>query len=74
MRIRISDSTTGEAKLNLVLPGTLLSTGLTMARRLVPNFMIEDDALQETIDTGSDGVLLDVVDDGQRVEIIVEER
>ncbi|MEJ7837414.1 MAG: hypothetical protein WKF81_01290 [Thermomicrobiales bacterium] len=74
IRIRISDTASGEAKLNLVLPGTLLSTGLTMVRRFAPNFMIEDDALQESIDTGSDGVLLDIVDGGQRVEIFIEER
>ncbi len=74
IRIRITDTASGEAKLNLVLPGTLLSTGLTMVRRFAPNFMIEDDALQESIDTGSDGVLLDIVDGGQRVEIFIEER
>ena len=74
VRLRITDAESGESKLNLVLPGPLLNTGLTMARRFVPDFLFEAGDLQETVDSGAEGTILDVVDDGQRVEIIVEDR
>jgi hypothetical protein len=74
VRIRVTDVHSEESKLNLVLPGPLLNTGLTMARRFVPEFLFEAGDLQDTVDSGAEGTILDVVDDGQRVEIIVEDR
>jgi hypothetical protein len=74
VRIRVTDVHSEESKLNLVLPGPLLNTGLTMARRFVPEFLFEAGDLQDTVDSGAEGTILDVVDNDQRVEIIVEDR
>lgn len=70
VRIRISDE--DETKINLVLPHPLLEAGLKMAKRFAPDHLLDAKDIRESIDEGFEGPLLDIVDGGQRVEILVE--
>lgn len=72
VRIRITDAGNLEPKVNLVLPGPLINSGLAMIRRFAPDSMIEASDIQESINAGFEGTLLDITDNGTRVEIIVE--
>lgn len=72
VRIRVSDSASGRATFNLALPLGLVDAGLTLARRFAPERLLNADTLRESITSGFRGSLLDVDDDGERVEIIVE--
>lgn len=72
VRIRITDVDEDETKLNLVLPHPLLEAGLKMAKRFAPDHLLEARDIRESIDEGFEGPILDILDDDQRVEIIVE--
>ncbi len=72
VRIRVSDSASGRATFNLAVPLGLVDAGLTLARRFAPERLLNADTLRESITSGFRGSLLDVDDDGERVEIIVE--
>lgn len=72
VRIRITDVDEEETKLNLVLPHPLLEAGLKMAKRFAPDHLLEAKDIRESIDDGFEGPILDILDDDQRVEIIVE--
>jgi len=74
VRIRITDLSTQEARLNLVLPRGLLDAGLKMAKRLAPDHILDPKDIRESVDEGFEGTLLDVVDEDQRVEILIEPR
>jgi len=72
VRIRITDSDTGKASVNLALPLGLIDAGLGIARRFAPDRLLNAEAIRESVTTGFRGPLLDVDDGGERVEIIVE--
>jgi hypothetical protein len=72
VRIRITDTSEDQTKLNLVLPHPLLEAGLKMAKRFAPDQMLEAKEIRETIDEGFTGSILDILDGDQRVEIILE--
>jgi hypothetical protein len=72
LRIRVSDSGTGKAKVNLVLPFGLVDAGLGIAKRLAPDRLAETGAIRDALASGGTGTLLDVDENGERVEIIVE--
>ena len=72
VRIRITDSDTGRATVNLAVPLGLVDAGLTIARRYAPDRLLDAKTIKESLDTGFRGPLLDVDDGGERVEIIVE--
>lgn len=74
VRIRITEEGTTQAKLNIVLPGPLLGSGLAMARKFAPDFLFDAGDLEETVDSGAEGTLLDIVDGTTRIEIIAEDR
>jgi hypothetical protein len=72
VRIRVTDSTTGKAVVNLAFPLGLIKSGLDIAGQFVPEYLPKADAIRESITTGFRGALVDVDDGGQRVEIIAE--
>lgn len=72
VRIRVVDGATGRNKVNLTLPLGLVDAGLAIARRFAPGRADEAQAMREAIATGFRGHLLDVDNDGERVEIFVE--
>jgi hypothetical protein len=74
VRIRITSTIDHTEQFNLVLPHPLLDTGLKMAKRFAPDSLLEAKEIRESIDEGFEGPLLDIVDNDQRVEIIVENR
>ena len=72
VRIRVTESTTGRAVVNLAFPLGLIKSGLDIAGQFVPEYLPKVDAIREAVTTGFRGSLVDVDDDEQRVEIIVE--
>jgi hypothetical protein len=74
VRIRITDSNSGDMQLNLVLPYGLLDSGLKMAKRIAPDRMLDAKEIRESVEDGFIGHILDIVDDDTRVEILIEPR
>lgn len=72
VRIRITDLSSGKAKINLVLPYRLVDSGVKLAKRLAPDHMLDSKEIRRSIEDGYWGPLLDITDDEKRVEIIVE--
>jgi hypothetical protein len=72
VRIRVTDSTSGKAMVNLAFPLELIKSGLDIAAQFVPNYLPKADAIRESVSAGFRGSLVDVDDGGERVEIIVE--
>ena len=72
VRIRVTESTTGRAVVNLAFPLGLIKSGLDIAGQFVPEYLPKMDAIRESVTAGFRGPLVDVDDGGQRVEIIAE--
>jgi hypothetical protein len=72
VRIRVTESTTGRAVVNLAFPLGLIKSGLDIAGQFVPEYLPKVDAIRESVTSGFRGPLVDVDDGGQRVEIIAE--
>jgi hypothetical protein len=72
VRIRVTDSTTGKATVNLAFPLGLIDSGLAGALQFVPEFLPQAEAIRESIKTGLRGSVVDIDDGEQRVEIIAE--
>jgi hypothetical protein len=72
VRIRVTDSTTGRAVVNLAFPLGLIKSGLDIAGQFVPEYLPKVDAIRESVSAGFRGPLVDIDDGGQRVEIIAE--
>ena len=72
VRIRVVDGASGRNKVNLTLPLGVVDAGLAIARRFAPGRLAEAESMREAISTGFRGHLLDVDNDGERVEIFVE--
>ena len=72
VRIRVTESTTGRAVVNLAFPLGLIKSGLDIAGQFVPEYLPQVDAIRESVSAGFRGPLVDVDDGGQRVEIIAE--
>ena len=73
LRILVTDLKTGQHKVNLNMPWGLVSVGAKMGARFAPEY-IDMDELMGAIDEGSEGKIIDVIDeeDNERVEIFVE--
>jgi hypothetical protein len=74
-RVRVTDLTTGRNKVNINIPMSLVNVGLKMGARFAPEVEgINFDEVMAAIKSGSQGKIVDVVDDedGERVEIYVE--
>ena len=72
VRIRVTDSKTGRATVNLAFPLGLIKAGLDIAGQFVPEYLPKAEAIRESVSAGFRGALVDVDDGGQRVEIIAE--
>ena len=72
VRIRVTESTTGRAVVNLAFPLGLIKSGLDIAGQFVPEYLPKVEAIRESVTAGFRGPLVDVDDGGQRVEIIAE--
>ena len=72
VRIRVTDSTTGRAMVNLAFPLGLIKSGLDIAGMFVPEYLPKVEAIRESVTAGFRGSLVDVDDGSRRVEIIAE--
>lgn len=75
LRIRVTDSRSGKAKVSVNLPMSLVSTGIKMGARFAPGLESEQlEALSEALKAGQTGKIIDVTDEesGEHVEIFVE--
>ncbi len=72
IRLRVSNSATGKTNVNLALPLGLVGAGVAVARRFAPDHVPDPTVLYEALASGARGKILDVDDEGERVEIWVE--
>ena len=73
VRIRVTDLETGQEKVNMRLPWSLVNVGTGMGARFVSKG-IELTEFTTAIQAGTEGKIMDLLDeeDGERVEIFVE--
>jgi hypothetical protein len=76
LRVRVTDIDTGKESVRVNLPIGLVSVGLRMGARFVPDIDQElaMEELTEALEQGHMGKIVDIVDeeDGQRVELFIE--
>ncbi len=75
LRIRVTDRSTGRAKLNVSIPTGLVDVGLKMGARFAPEMAgMDTSAIQQAIRDGIQGRIIEVDDeaDDERVEIFME--
>lgn len=75
LRIRVTDRTTGRAKVNVSIPTGLVDVGLKMGARFAPEMAgMDTSAIQQAIKEGIQGRIIEVDDDedDERVEIFME--
>ena len=75
LRIRVTDRSSGRAKINVSLPVGLVDVGLKMGARFAPEMAGMDmGAIQAALKEGIQGRIIEVDDeqDDERVEIFVE--
>ncbi len=74
MRLRVSDTSSGRTKVNMTLPLGLVSMGLQVGARFVPEVNnLDVQQVREALRSGVPGKILEVMDDnGELVEIFVE--
>lgn len=72
VRVRISDPATGKASINLALPVGLIDAALNVARRFSPENVPPVDAIRQSIAAGMSGSVIDIVNQNERIEVIVE--
>jgi len=72
LRIRVSDTRTGKARVNLTIPLGFLDAGYRLARRIVPGRVPDAESFQNAIRDGFRGHLIDVTEGDEHVEILVE--
>jgi len=74
-RVRVTDLTTGRAKVNVNIPLSLASVGMKLGARFAPEMEGMDmDEIAAAIQSGAAGRLVEVEDDedNERVEIFIE--
>ncbi len=72
VRVRISDPATGKPHINLTLPVGLVDAALNVARRFAPDKVPAVETVRQHIATGVGGTLVDIVNQNERIEVIVE--
>ncbi|MDY6876630.1 MAG: hypothetical protein SWK90_10590 [Chloroflexota bacterium] len=75
LRIHVTDMASGSAKVNVMVPMSLVSAGLHIAGRFAPELEGFDmQELEEVLGSGTIGKIVEVIDeeDSERVEIYVE--
>lgn len=74
IRIRITSVRSGRTDIDLTLPVGLIKSGIGIASRLIPGRLPELRPMQEIVDAGYIGPLIDVTDDDDHIEMFVEPR
>lgn len=74
IRIRITERKTNRSDLDITLPLGLVNSIVGMAHRFAPGRVPDLTALQNQIDEGFVGTLVDIENGQDRVEILVEPR
>lgn len=75
MRVRVTDTRTGKARVNVRMPVSLISSGVKMGARFSPEVEgLDVDQLLEFINSGGMGQVVDVMDDkdGEHIEVFIE--
>ena len=75
LRVRVTDLGTGQSKIDINMPWSLVSVGMSMGARFTPpDLNIDLEEVMETLGAGGEGKVMDVIDeeDNERVEIFVE--
>lgn len=75
LHVRVTDASSGNTKVNVTIPLSLVNVGLRMAERFAPDFSeIEMQELGEIIASGAVGKIVEVMDaeDNELVEVFVE--
>jgi hypothetical protein len=74
-RVRVTDTDTGKTRVNVRLPVGLVGAGIKMGMKFAPEIEgIDPHILQNFLETGEIGQIVDVYDDedGEHVEIFIE--
>jgi hypothetical protein len=74
IRIKITEMTSNRSDVDVTLPLGLVNTIVGMAHRFAPGRIPDLSALQDQIDTGFVGTLVDIENGQDRVQILVEQR
>lgn len=77
LRVRVTDMSTGKAKVNVNLPLKLVDAGINIAAQFVPEDVELEgimNAVNEAIGDNMIGKIVDVVDgeDGEHIEVFIE--
>ena len=76
LRVRVTDMSTGKAKVNVNVPMNLVDAGLNIAAQFTPEMegALMMDAVKEALSENIQGKIVDVVDeeDQEHVEIFIE--
>lgn len=75
LRVQVTDTVTGTSKVRINLPLAVVSAVVRFGRRFIPPTSgIDADRLEQAIQSGHIGKLVDVFDDdsGDRVEVFIE--
>jgi hypothetical protein len=75
LRVRVTDGVTGKRKVSVNVPMGIVKLALRIGTRFAPELNdIDMNELQELIDSGATGKIVEVDDsvDGERVEIFIE--
>jgi len=75
IRVRVTDSKTGNAKVSVNLPIGLINAGLSIASNFIPekeNEILTD--VENAIKSGTTGKIVDIIDssDGEHIEIYID--
>jgi hypothetical protein len=74
-RVRVTDTSSGKSKVSVNIPMGLVNAGIKMGARFTPDLEgVNFEELNELINSGAQGKVMDVVDneEGERVEIFIE--
>lgn len=74
IRIRVTEMTSNRSDVDITLPMGLVNTIVGMAHRFAPGRIPDLSALQDQIDAGFVGTLVDIENGQDRVQILVEPR
>ena len=75
LRVRVTDTVTGRARVNIRVPTSLVGAGLKMGMRLSPEIEgLDTEQIMQFIESGTLGKIMDVTDDddGEHVEVFLE--
>jgi hypothetical protein len=73
VRIRITDSKSDKPRINLLLPLSMIDAGLGIVGQFAPDRVGNVAAIRDALlSEGVRGPVLDIGDDGERIQIIVE--